>query len=88
MIYGNDAELRLREYEGRPLLVLKGALILLCLGFFTLVMWAGESGFDRCAKEIPAAREACLDNLNAQTPQRPAKGAFPLVPRAAERAAD
>jgi hypothetical protein len=78
-----------RDSGERPQLVWKGALILLCVGVFALVMWAGESRTERCAKESPAARETCLNNLKVLSPQPPAKGgAAPTLLGGVERRAN
>jgi hypothetical protein len=76
MVDSNDVEPGKRDSGERQQLVCKGALTLLCLGVFALVMWAGESRIERCAKESPAARETCLDNLKVLAPQAPAKEAL------------
>jgi hypothetical protein len=57
-------------------LIWKGALMMLCLALFVLVMWASarEGGnAEHCAKE-EAALAACLESLRAPGPQFPAKG--------------
>jgi hypothetical protein len=79
-----------RDEFGEPQqLVWKGALVLLCLGIFALVMWSGaRDPAQRCTETDPVAQETCMQNLRAQAPQRPAKGAFPLVSGVAERRAD
>jgi hypothetical protein len=86
----NNKELELSgELGERPELVWKSALMLLCLGIFGLVLWFGaHESSQRCTDTDPAARETCMRNLGAQAPQPPAKGSFPLAPRAAERRAD
>jgi hypothetical protein len=74
------------EHEG---LAWKGALVLLCLGIFALVLWSGtHESSQRCVETDLVAQATCLHNLRAQAPQPPAKGPFPLAPRAAERSAD
>ena len=74
------------EFSEPQQLVWKGALVLLCLGIFALVMWSGaRDPAQRCTEADPVAQETCLHNLRAQVPQPPAKGAFPHVPRTAER---
>ena len=89
MIYNKELGLSLNEPGERQEFVLKSALILLCLGIFGLVLWfGGHEPSQRCTDTDPAARETCMRNLGAQAPQIPAKGAFPLAPRAAERRAD
>lgn len=75
-----------REHEG---LAWKGALVLLCLGIFALVLWSGtHESSQRCVETDLVAQATCLHNLRAQAPQPPAKGPFPLARRAAERSAD
>ena len=70
-------------------LVWKGALVLFCLGIFALVMWSGgREPSQRCTETDPVAQATCMNNLRAQAPQRPAKGAFPLVSGATERTTD
>jgi hypothetical protein len=89
MIYNKELGLSLNEPGDRLEFVWKSALILLCLGIFGLVLWfGGREPSQRCADTDPAARETCMRNLGAQATQTPAKGAFPLAPRAAERRAD
>jgi hypothetical protein len=74
------------EHEG---LAWKGALVLLCLGIFALVLWSGtHESSQRCVETDLVAQATCLHNLRAQAPQPPAKGPFPLARRAAERSAD
>jgi hypothetical protein len=78
-----------RDDAGEPRFMWKGALILLCLGIFALVMWSGSNGSSqRCTQTDPAEQQACVRFLNAQAPERPAKGPYPLVPHAPERSAD
>jgi hypothetical protein len=78
-----------RDESGEPQLMWKAALILLCLGIFALVMWSGSNDpAQRCTQTDPAEQQACVHFLNAQAPERPAKGPFPLVHRSAERSAD
>jgi len=89
MIDNRELGLSVSEPSERQQLVWKGALVLLCLGIFALVMWSGAREPSlRCTDTDPAAQKTCMRNLRAQAPQSPAKGAYPLVPRAAERAAD
>ena len=89
MIYNKELGLSLNEPGERQEFVWKSALILLCLGIFGLVLWfGGHEPSQRCTDTDPAARETCMRNLGAQAPQTPAKGSFPLAPRAAERRAD
>jgi len=74
------------EFSEPHQLVWKGALVLLCLGIFALVMWSGaRDPAQRCTEADPVAQETCLHNLRSQVPQPPAKGAFAPVPRAAQR---
>jgi len=80
-----DIELTQDESENRRYLLWKGALLLLCLGIFALVMWSGEPG-ERCRDGDVAVREACMASLRAQAPAPPAKGALsPLGQGLAER---
>jgi hypothetical protein len=89
MINYKELELSVSEPGARQEFVWKSALILLCLGIFGLVLWfGGHEPSHRCTDTDPAARETCMRNLGAQATQTPAKGSFPLAPRAAERRAD
>jgi hypothetical protein len=84
-----DIDFSKDEFGAHEGLVWKGALVLLCLGIFALVMWSGaHDSSQRCVETDLVAQAACMHNLTAQAPQPPAKGPFPLVPRAAERSAD
>ncbi len=73
----DDAERGMTHALDRQQLIWKGALVLLCLGFFALVVWAGENGdrtADRCAYENAFARTACTNATQAQASPLPAKG--------------
>jgi hypothetical protein len=77
MIDNQNIELAANEGNVHQQLVWKGAVLLLCLGLFALVMWsdARESATaEKCANADQAAREACVASLRASAPQPPVKG--------------
>jgi hypothetical protein len=84
MINNKDIELTAPNVDAHQQFVWKGAVLLLCLGLFALVMWSGtreNTTAEHCASADQAAREACMANLRTQAPQPPAKGGSrPLVP--------
>jgi hypothetical protein len=77
MINDNDAHQDVTQPLGRQELVWKGALVLLCLGFFALVVWAGgndDRSTERCAYETAFTRTTCPNATEAQVSSLPAKG--------------
>jgi hypothetical protein len=77
MINDNDAHQDMTRQLTRQELVWKGALVLLCLGFFALVVWTGRNddrSTERCAYETAFARTACPDATEAPASSLPAKG--------------
>jgi hypothetical protein len=77
MIDYDDAEQDMAHALRRQQLFWKGALVLLCLGFFALVVWAGghnDRTADRCAYERAFARTACTNVTRTQALPLPAKG--------------
>ena len=79
MIRSNEIDLNENEPDDRQQFVWKSVLVLLCIGLFALVMWAGSQESEketRCAKEEPAARQSCMSLPNVQAQQPPAKGAL------------
>jgi hypothetical protein len=70
----------------RPVLVWNGALILVCLGIFALVLLSdAHDAATRCTEGDSVAQEACLRLLKAEAPKPPAKGPYPLVLQTTER---
>src|SRR5262245_24312001 len=70
------------ETDARQRLVWKGAILLLCLGLFALVMWSGareDAMTAQCANTDQATRDACIASLRPQTPPLPAKGGTRLL---------
>jgi hypothetical protein len=78
MINDDDAQQDMAQALDRQQLIWKGALVLLCLGFFALVVWAGGTNdtAERCAYETAFARTACTNAASAQASPLPAKGAL------------
>jgi hypothetical protein len=77
MIDNQNIELAANETNASQQLMWKGAVLLLCLGLFSLVMWSGareSATAEKCANVDQAAREACMANLRGSAPPPPAKG--------------
>jgi hypothetical protein len=77
MIDNQNIELTSNNTNGNQQLVWKGAVLLLCLGLFALVMWSGareSATAEKCANADQAAREACVANLRGSAPLPPSKG--------------
>jgi hypothetical protein len=87
MIDNKNIELDANETDASQQLIWKGAVLLLCLGLFTLVMWSGAQESATAEKCAQAAREACVANLRVPSPSPPVKGGQRPV-SSAERRSD
>src|SRR5262245_53806839 len=70
------------ETEARQQLVWKGAILLMCLGLFALVIWSGareDAMTAQCANTDQATHDACIASQRPQTPMLPAKGGARLL---------